>query len=116
MSETQARAGPSSNGLSWWTSIKNTFSSDQQTRSYNDDDEDEPLLPSRIKRQRLRTGWEQVVAYIVILSLGIVVGGFTGRRYASNGGEKGHGPMVAPVWTLPPVSHPLFRVYGRADG
>jgi len=106
MSDNQARAGPSNTGPSFWTSIKNTFSSDQPTQRYNDDDEDEPLLPSRPKRQRLRTSWEQVVAYIVILAFGVVVGGFIGRRFASKGDEKGHGPMVAPVWTLPPVSHP----------
>lgn len=105
MSDTQARDGPSNAGSNWWTSIRDSFSSDQQTRGHNGDDEDEPLLPSRSKRQRLRTGWEQVAAYIVILGLGIVVGGFIGRRFSARDGEKGHGPMVAPVWTLPPVSH-----------
>jgi hypothetical protein len=112
MSDSQAAAGPSNTGSSLWTSIQNTFSSDNQTRSYNDDDEEEPLLPSRSKRQRLRTGWEQVLAYIVILTLGVVVGGFIGRRFASKGGEKGHGPMVAPVWTLPPVCHLSIQASG----
>lgn len=104
MSDTQARAGPSTGtGSSWWDSIKNTFSSERRPSTYGDEDEDEPLLPSRFKRQRVRTGWEQVIAYVVILALGGLAGGFIGRRFAPRTGEKGHGPMVAPVWTLPPV-------------
>jgi hypothetical protein len=104
-----AQAGSSSdNGSSWWYSIRKTFSSEPRTRNYDDDEEDEPLLPSRLgKRQRFRTGWEQIFAYVVILALGVVVGGFIGRRYSSRGDGKGHGPMVAPVWTLPPVCLPF---------
>lgn len=103
----EARSGPpSQSGSNWWTSIKSTFSSEPRSRTYDDDEEDEPLLPSRLgKRSRIRTGWEQIVAYIVILALGVVAGGFIGRRYSSRGGERDHGPMVAPVWTLPPVRH-----------
>jgi hypothetical protein len=106
MADNTQRAGPSNTESSWWTSIKRNFTSEPRSRNYGDEDEDEdePLLPSRLgKRQRFRTGWEQIVAYVVILALGIVVGGFIGRRYSSQGGGKDHGPMVAPVWTLPPV-------------
>jgi hypothetical protein len=95
---------------SWWSSIRRIFNSSPESPSYNDDqdEEDEPLLPLQsAKRRKLRTGWEQVIAYLALLALGVVVGGFIGRRYASGTEEKGHGPMVAPVWTLPPVSHHL---------
>jgi hypothetical protein len=97
---------------SWWNSITRLFGSDPvaESQSRNDEDEDEePLLPSRLsssKRRRLYTGWEQLAAYLVLLVLGLVVGGFIGRWYSSRDGGKDHGPMVAPVWTLPPVSSP----------
>lgn len=94
---------------SWVSSIKRLFSSEPQSPRYTDngDEEDEPLLPLQSpKRRRLRTGWEQILAYVVLLALGVVVGGFIGRRYSSTNEGKGHGPMVPPVWTLPPVSHP----------
>ena len=110
MADSQARAGPSgSQESSWWSSIKKPFTSNTrvQNSDLDEDDEDEPLLPSRLgKRRGLRTGWEQMVAYVVILALGVVVGGFIGRKYSNQGGGKGHGPMVAPVWTLPPVCVP----------
>lgn len=106
MADSTQRAGPSNTESSWWTSIKSKITSEPRSRNYGhgDADEDEPLLPSRLgKRQRVRIGWEQIAAYMMILALGMIVGGFIGRRYPSQGGGKDHGPMVAPVWTLPPV-------------
>jgi hypothetical protein len=95
-------------GSSWWTSIKQSLAPKSSSRSYNDlDEEDEPLLSGNSgmsKRRKLRTGWEQIAAYLVLLTLGLVVGGVIGRRYFPSKQGKGHGPMVAPVWTLPPVS------------
>jgi gamma-glutamyltranspeptidase/glutathione hydrolase/leukotriene-C4 hydrolase len=96
----------------WWNSVSRVFNADRSIRINDDEDEDtEPLLPSRAsKRRRLIIGWEQVAAYLVLLALGLVVGGFIGRRYSTRDTGKDHGPMVAPVWTLPPVSSSQYVV------
>lgn len=104
-SEGQSGSG---SGQSWW----NRLTSNLQSRRALVDDEDtdtEPLLPARTNSKsrvkRLWPGWEQVLAYLVILILVFGAGWYTSKAFTRRATDKkDDGPMVAPVWTLPPVS------------
>lgn len=116
MADHQPSAGGSGSGQNLWSRL----TSSRARRDDDDDEEDtEPLLPARSStkgRSRLWPGWEQVAVYLVVLVLCFGAGWFTSRAFTRRGTEtKGNGPMVPPVWTLPPVS-PLSPVDGTSEG
>lgn len=107
MADNDASGSGSGSGPSIWSRL----TSSRARREPNEDDETdtEPLLPSRNgsnqRSKRLWPGWEQVLAYLVILVLCYGAGWYTSKAFTRRETDtKDQGPMVPPVWTLPPVS------------
>lgn len=66
-------------------------------------------LPSPITmKHQTKRRWEQALLYAVLILVGAGVGTVFSRglRRRASGDGLGDGPMVPPVYTLPPVSHP----------
>lgn len=108
--EASGSGSGSSSGQNLWSRLTSSRARRGPDEEEDDDEDTEPLLPSRSRTgrvgKRLWPGWEQVIAYLIVLVLCFGAGWYTSKAFTRRGSDKkGDGPMVPPVWTLPPVSH-----------
>jgi hypothetical protein len=94
---TQPNGGDRTNPHITWAALPDDSSDDGS-------DENEPLLPIFRRKKSMSKG-DAWALYAVLVMLGLGAGWALGRYTRwSTSEHKGTGPMVPPVWTLPPVS------------
>lgn len=98
----------SPSGPSWWFAFLSPTARSTSRHVTFSEEEDEEILPVSTaaagKGKRRWGGYEQIGIYALLLLLGGLTGGLLVRLlYRPSVEGKGHGPLVPPVYTLPPV-------------